>query len=153
MSRAFVLVAGLYVFLEPIVTNKGVRQVWMETSMKGSNRNTDKTKDTTNNRAIECSLCAPFWYLLFSFTIFFLLFFFCPIFFFLVFALLIFFSQQGAHKNKPQKIWAQLNKDVAYRKLELCSKKHTKTCGLRNSIFLIEFCKSNFCEPSGVGMK
>jgi hypothetical protein len=65
--------------------------------MKGSNGNTDKAKDTTNNRAIECSLCALF----FSFAIF--SFFSCPI-FFLAFALLIFFSQQGAHNNKPQKI-------------------------------------------------
>jgi hypothetical protein len=69
--------------------------------MKGSNGNTDKAKDTTNNRAIECSLCAPFLSLLFSFAIF--IFFFLVQFFFLDFALLIFFSQQGAHNNKPQK--------------------------------------------------
>jgi hypothetical protein len=47
-----------------------------------SNENTDKAKGTTNNRAIECSLCAPFY--LFS-------------------SLLLFFSQQGAHNNKHQK--------------------------------------------------
>ena len=151
MSRAFVLVAGLYVFLEPIVTNKGVRQVWMETSMKGSNRNTDKTKDTTNNRAIECSLCAPFRSLLFSFTIFSFLFFVQT--FFLVFALLIFFLSKEHTRINHKKFELNWIKDVAYRKSGMCSKKHTKTCGPRNSIFLIEFCKSNFCEPSGVGMK
>jgi hypothetical protein len=67
-----------------------------------SNENTDKAKGTTNNRAIECSLCAPFLSLLFSFAIFFFSFFLAQI-FFLAFALLIFFSQQGAHNNKHQK--------------------------------------------------
>ena len=71
--------------------------------MKGSNGNMDKAKGTANNRATGCSLCAPFLFsLLFSFTSFFL-FFFVQTFFF-AFALLIFFNQQGAHKNKPQKI-------------------------------------------------
>jgi len=63
------------------------------------------------------------------------------------------FSQQGAHKNKPQKIELNWIKDVAYRKSGLCSQKHTKTCGPGNSIFLIEFHKSNFCEPRLAGMK
>jgi hypothetical protein len=66
--------------------------------MEDSNGNTDKAKGTTNNRAIECSLCVPFLSLLFSFAIFFR-----PN-CFLAFALLIFFSQQGTHKNKSQKI-------------------------------------------------
>jgi hypothetical protein len=73
--------------------------------------------------------------------------------FFLAFALLIFFLSKEHtiinHKN------FELNwiKDVAYRKLGLCSKKHIKTCGPRNSIFLIKFHKSNFCEPRYPGMK
>jgi hypothetical protein len=96
MSRALILVAGLYVILAPVVTHKGVK-----TSIKGSNENTDKTKGTTNNRAIECSLYAPFLSLLFSFAIFSFLFFVQN--FFLDFALLIVFSQQGAHNNKHQK--------------------------------------------------
>jgi hypothetical protein len=58
--------------------------------MKGSNGNMDEAKGTTNNRAIECSLCAPFLSLLFSFAIFFFSFF--VQIFFLAFALLIFFS-------------------------------------------------------------
>ena len=45
--------------------------------MKGSNRNMDKAKGTTNNRAIECSLCAPF-PISSIFLLFFL--FFCPFF-------------------------------------------------------------------------
>jgi hypothetical protein len=34
---------------------------------------------------------------------------------------------------------------VTYRKAGWCSEKHIKTCGLENSTFLIEFCKSGFC--------
>ena len=100
MSRALVLVAGLYVFLSPVVINKrGNKDERKQVSKVATDVN--KAKGITNNRAIECSLCAPFRYLLFSFTIFF--FYFLSNLFFLAFALLIFFSQQGAHKNKPQK--------------------------------------------------
>jgi hypothetical protein len=42
---------------------------------------------------------------------------------------------------------------VTYRKSRLCSKKHIKTYGPGNSIFLIEFRKSNFYKPSFSGMK
>ena len=102
MSRALVLVAGLYVFLSPVVINKrGNKDERKQVSKVATDVN--KAKGITNNRAIECSLCAPFRYLLFSFTIFFFYYFFVQS-FFLAFALLIFFSQQGAHKNKPQKI-------------------------------------------------
>jgi len=76
--------------------------------MKGSNENMDKAKGTANNRATGCSLCAPFLFsLLFSFTSFYFLFW-SKLFF--AFALLIFFNQQGAHKNKPQKLSALLDK-------------------------------------------
>jgi hypothetical protein len=42
---------------------------------------------------------------------------------------------------------------VAYRKSGLYSKNHIKTCGPGNSIFLIEFLKSNFYEPVLSGYK
>ena len=101
MSRALVLVTGLYMFLSPVVIKKRENKDERKQVLKVAT-DMNKAKGTTNNRAIECSLCAPFRYLLFSFTIFFLLFFLSNL-FFLTFALLIFFSQQGAHKNKPQK--------------------------------------------------
>jgi PDZ domain-containing secreted protein len=102
MSRALVLVAGLYVFLSPVVINKRGNKDERKQVLKVA-MDMNKAKGTTNNRAIECSLCAPFRYLLFSFTIFFSFIFLSNL-FFLASALLIFFSQQGAHKNKPQKI-------------------------------------------------
>ena len=53
----------------------------------------NKAKGITNNRAIECSLYAPFRYLLFSFTIFF-----CPIFFFCFCSFDIFFSARSTQE-------------------------------------------------------
>jgi len=88
MSRALVLVAGLYVFLSPVVINKRGNKDERKQVLKVAT-DMNKAKDTTNNRDIECSLCAPFRYLLFSFTIFF--FYFLSNLFFLAFALLIFF--------------------------------------------------------------
>ena len=105
MSRVLVLVAGLYVFLSPVVINKrGNKDERKPVSKVATDVN--KAKGITNNRAIECSLCAPFFSLLFSSLLFYCYFFFSffyPNFFFAV-ALLIFFSQQEAHKNKPQKV-------------------------------------------------
>jgi hypothetical protein len=87
MSRALVLVAGLYMFLSSVVINKiGNKDERKQVLKVATDMN--KAKGTTNNRAIECSLCALFRYLLFSFTIFF--YFFIQS-FFLAFALLIFF--------------------------------------------------------------
>jgi hypothetical protein len=114
--------------------------------MKGSSGNKGKAKDTTNNRAIECSLCVPFLSLLFSFAIFFFSFF-CPN-FFLAFALLIFFLSKEHTTINSKKFELNWIKDVAYRKSGLCFKKHIKTCGPENSIFLIKFCKSNFYKRS-----
>jgi len=151
MSRALVLVAGLYVFLSPVVINKRGNKDERKQVLKVAT-DMNKAKDTTNNRAIECSLCAPFRYLLFSFTIFFF-YFFCPIFFFLLLLFWYFFLSKEHTRINHKKFELNWIKDVAYRKLGLCSKKHTKTCGPRNSIFLIEFRKSNFCEPSYAGMK
>jgi len=53
-------------------------------SMKGSNGNMAKAKDTTNSRAIECSMCAPFSISSLFFYYISFLFFFCPIFFLLL---------------------------------------------------------------------
>jgi hypothetical protein len=119
--------------------------------MKGSNRNTDKTKGSTNNRAIKCSLCASFLSLIFSFAIFYFLFF--VQIFSLAFALLIFFLSKEHMTINPKKIELNWIKDVAYKKSGLCSKKYIKTCALGNSIFLIEFHKSNFYEPSYARIK
>jgi hypothetical protein len=149
MSRALVLVAGLYVLLSPVVINKRRNKNERKQVLKVAT-DMNKAKGITNNRAIECSLCAPFRYLLFSFTIFFL--FLCNLFFLLLLFWYFFLSKEHTRINHKK---FELNwiKDVAYRKLGLCSKKHTKTCGPRNSIFLIEFRKSNFCEPSYAGIK
>jgi hypothetical protein len=87
-------------FLSPVVINKRGNKNERKQVLKVAT-DMNKAKATTNNRAIECSLCAPFQYLLFSFTIFYFIFL-SNLFF--AFALLIFFYQQGAHKNKPQKI-------------------------------------------------
>ena len=150
MSRALVLVAVLYVFLSPVVINKRRNKDERKQVLKVAT-DMNKEKGTTNNRAIECSLCTPFRYLLFSFTIF--SFIFCPIFFFLLLLFWYFFLSKEHTRINHKKFELNWIKDVAYRKLGLCSKKHTKICGPKNSIFLIEFHKSNFCEPSFAGMK
>jgi hypothetical protein len=106
MCRALVLVAGLYVFLAPVVTHKAVT-----TSMKGSNGNTEKGNDTTNNRAIECSLCAPF---LLS-SLFFYYFFFFLSKLFLDFALLIFFLIKEHIRTNLKKFELNWTKDMAYK--------------------------------------
>ena len=89
MSKALVLVASLYMFLV-VICDKQER----ETSMKGSN---EQGQGKRHHKQIELLVVA---YVLlsscfFSFTIF--------IFFALILLIYIFF-QQGAHKNKPQKI-------------------------------------------------
>ena len=83
MSRALVLVAGLYVFLSPVVINKRGNKDERKQVLKVA-MDMNKAKDTTNNRAIECSLCAPFSSLLFSFTVIFFFSFFYPNFFLLL---------------------------------------------------------------------
>jgi hypothetical protein len=71
----------------------------------------------------------------------------------LAFALFFFFLSKEHTTINPTKFELNWIKDVAYKKSGLCSKKHIKTCELRNSIFLIEFLKSNFYEPNFAGMK
>jgi hypothetical protein len=66
---------------------------------------------------------------------------------------LIFFLSKEHTTINPKKFELNWIKDVAYTKSGLCSKKHIKICRPRNSIFLIEFSKSNFYEPSFAGMK
>jgi hypothetical protein len=65
----------------------------------------------------------------------------------------IFFLSKEYTTINPKKIELNWIKDVAYRKSGLCSKNHIKTCGPGNSIFLIEFLKSNFYKPISSGYK
>jgi len=91
MSKALVLVAGLYVFLAPICDKQE-----RETSMKGSNK---QGQGQRHHKQIE--LLAVAFVLLFS-CLFIHYFSFFSTFFSYTFD--IFFFQQGAHKNKPQKM-------------------------------------------------
>ena len=59
MSRALVLVAGLYVFLSPVVINKRGNKDERKQVLKVAT-DMNKAKDITNNRAIECSLYVHF---------------------------------------------------------------------------------------------
>jgi len=95
MSKALVLVAGLYMFLAPI-WDKQER----ETSMKGSN---EQGQGKRHHKQIELLVVA--YVLLFSclFIHYFYFYFFSTFFFALILLIYIFF-QQGEHKNKPQKM-------------------------------------------------
>jgi hypothetical protein len=66
---------------------------------------------------------------------------------------LIFFLSKEHTTINPKKFELNWIKDVTYRKSWLCSKRHIKTYGLGNLIFLIEFHKSNFYKPSFARMK
>ena len=93
MSKAFVLVAGLYVFLAPI-WDKQER----EASMKGSN---EQGQGKRHHKQIELLAIA---YVLLSscfFLIHYFSFFSQP---FFSYTFDIYFFQQGAYKNKPQKM-------------------------------------------------
>ena len=146
MSRALVLVADLYVFLAPVVMNNGVKQVWKVATEIRTRQKAPQTIELLN---------VPYMFifssLLFSFNIFSFLF--SVQTFFLLLLFWYFFLSKEHTRINHKKFELNWIKDVAYRKLGLCSKKHTKTCGPRNSIFLIEFRKSNFCDPSNAGMK
>jgi amino acid transporter len=145
MSRALVLVAGLYVFLAPVMTHMGVKQVW---KIAIEIRTRQKAPQTIELSSVPYVLL---FYLFFS-----LLLFFIPFFvqiFSLIFIFWYFFLNKEHTTINPKKIKLNWIKDVAYRKSGLCSKKHIKTCGPENLIFLIEFHKSNFYEPSFARMK
>jgi hypothetical protein len=99
--------------------------------MKGTNGNTDKAKGTTNNRAIECSLYAPFSSLLFSFAIFpfhFLIFFPC-------FALLIFFISKEHTTINPKKIELNWIKMWSIENQDCAPKSISKLVGLETRFF------------------
>jgi hypothetical protein len=106
MSRALVLVAGLYVFLAPVVTNKGMKQV-QKVAMKIE----QGKKGTTNNRAIEVFLMCSF-SLIFSFFTIFSFLFLSKL--FLDFALLIFFLIKKHTRTNLKKNELNWTKDVAY---------------------------------------
>ena len=79
--------------------------------------------------------------------------FFFSTFFSLILLIYIFF-QKGAHKNKPQKkIGAQLDKRWGLYKIRIVLSNACQTCRPQNSVFLIEFCNSNFFEPSNARME
>ena len=91
MSKELVLVAGLYMFLT-LICDKQEREI----SMKGSN---EQGQGKRHHKQIELLAIA---YVLLS-SSFFIHYFFSQPFFVLILLIYIFF-QQGAHKNKPQKI-------------------------------------------------
>ena len=93
MSKALVLVAGLYVFLAPICDKQEEK-----TSMKGSNQ---QGQGKRHHKQIE--LLAVAYVLLFSCLFIHYFCFFLNLIFVLILFIYIFF-QQGAHKNKPQKM-------------------------------------------------
>ena len=135
MSKALVLVAGLYVFLAP----NWYKQE-RETNMKGSN---EQWQGKKHHKQIE--LLAVAYVLLFSCLFihyFFLNLFLCS------YTFDIYFFQQGEHKNKPQTNWAQLDKRCGLYKIRIVLSNACQTCRPQNSVFLIEFRNSNFCEPS-----
>ena len=143
MSKALVLVVGLYVFLAPI-WDKQER----ERSMKGSN---EQEQGKKHHKQIELLVVA--YMLLFSCLFIHYFSFFLNFLFFLLYFDIYIFFQQGAHKNKSQKIWAQLDKWCGLYRIRIVLSNACQTCGPWNSTFLIEFHNSNFCEPSKSRMK
>ena len=137
MSKALVLVAGLYMFLT-LICDKQEREI----SMKGSN---EQGQGKRHHKQIE--LLAVAYMLLFS-CLFVHYFLFLSTFSFCSYTLIYIFVQQGAHNNKSQKMWAQLDKRCSLCKIMIVLSNACQTCRPRNSIFLIEFRNSNFCEPS-----
>ena len=142
MSKALVLVAGLYVFLAPICDKQEEK-----TSMKGSNQ---QGQGKRHHKQIE--LLAVTYVLLFSCLFIHYFSFFSSTFFF-SYTFDIYFFQQGAHKNKPQKMWAQLDKRCGLYKIMIVLSNACQTCRPRNSVFLIEFRNSNFFEPRASRME
>ena len=105
MSKALVLVAGLYVFLAPICDKQD-----RETSMKGSN---EQWQGKKHHKQIE--LLAVAYVLLFS----------C-LFFSLILLIYIFSSKERTRTNHKKKCELNWIKDVVYTESELCSQMHTK---------------------------
>ena len=118
MSKALVLVAGLYVFLAPICDKQE-----RETSMKGSN---EQGQGKRHHKQIE--LLAVAYVLLFScLFIYYFSFFSQP--FFLLYFWYIFFSRKEHTRTNHKKYELNWLKDVVYTKSELCSQMHAKLVG------------------------
>jgi hypothetical protein len=64
-----------------------------------------------------------------------------------------FFLSKEHTRTNLKKFELNWIKDMAYTNSGLWSKKLAKTCGPWNSMFLIEFHNSKFCEPSYAKMK
>ena len=128
MSKALVLVAGLYVFLAPIC-DKQEREI----SMKGSN---EQGQGKRHHKQIELLVVA---YVLFFSCLFIHYFsFFLNLFFALILLIYIFYSKEHTRKNHKK---YELNwiKDVVYTKSELCSQMHAKLVGPKTQFFWSNF--------------
>ena len=119
MSKVFVLVASLYMFLAPICDKQE-----RETSMKGSN---EQGQGKRHHKQIELLAIAyaPL-FLFVSFTIF--LFYFSTFFFALI-LLIYFFSSKKHTRTNHKKYELNWIKDVVYAKSGLCSQMHAKLVG------------------------
>ena len=115
MSKALVLVAGLYVFLA-LIWDKQER----ETCMKGSNK---QGQGQRHHKQIE--LLAVAFVLLFS-CLFIHYFSFFSTFFFHLYFWYIFFSSKEHTRTNHKKCELNWIKDVVYTKSELCSQMHAK---------------------------
>ena len=123
MSKALVLVAGLYVFLAPICDKQE-----RKTSMKGSN---EQGQGKRHHKQIELLAIA---YVLLSSCFFFIHYFsfFLNLFFMLL--IYIFFSKEHTRTNH-KKCELNLINDVVYTKSELCSQMHAKLVGSETQFF------------------
>ena len=119
MSKALVLVAGLYVFLAPIC-DKQEREI----SMKGSN---EQGQGKRHHKQIELLAIA---YVLLSSCFFFIHYFsfFLNLFFALI-LLIYFFSSKEHTRTNHKKYELNWIKDVVYAKSGLCSQMHAKLVG------------------------
>jgi len=116
MSKALVLVAGLYMFLAPICDKQE-----RETSMKGSN---EQGQGKRHHKQIELLAIA---YVLLSSCFFFIHYFsfFLNLFFALI-LLIYFFSSKKHTRTNHKKYELNWIKDVVYAKSGLCSQMHAK---------------------------
>ena len=124
MSKARVLVAGLYVFLAPI-WDKQER----ETSMKGSN---EQGQGRRHHKQIELLTVA--YVLLFSCLFIHYFSFFSQPFLFALILWYIFFSKERTRTNH-KKMWAQLDKRCDLYKIIIVFSNACQTCWHRNSVF------------------
>ena len=119
MSKALVLVAGLYVFLAPIC-DKQEREI----SMKGSN---EQGQGKRHHKQIE--LLAIAYVLLFSCLFITIFLFFQPFFFALILLIYIYFFSKEHTRTNHKKCELNWINDVVYTESELCSQMHAKLVG------------------------